>query len=82
MTAVLPAPGTPKLLSAMTVGSLADLGYQTNGNVADNYTIPSAVAASYMSLRVTLRPSLSDVREVVLKPRFTVARNGVTAVIP
>jgi len=82
MSAILPAPGTPKLLSAMTVGSLADIGYQTNGNVADNYTIPSAVAASRMSLRVTLRPSLFDVREVVLKPRFTVARNGMTAVIP
>ena len=82
MTAVLPAPGTPKLLSSMTVGSLADLGYQTNGNVADTYTIPSAVAASSMNLRVALRPTRSDVREVVLKPRFTVTRDGVTSVIP
>jgi len=82
MTAVLPAPGTPKLLSTMTVGSLTDLGYQTNGNVADTYTIPSVVAASYMNLRVAMSPMRSDVRELVMKPRFTVTRDGVTSVIP
>lgn len=82
MTAVLPAPGTPKLLSAMTVGSIADLGYQTNSNVADNYTISSAVAASYMNLRVGPSHAYSDVREVVMKARFTVTREGATSAIP
>ena len=82
MTAVLPAPGTPKLLSVMTVGSLADLGYQTNDNVADNYTIPSAVAASYINLSVGPRPTHSDVRDVVMKPRFTVTRDGASSAIP
>ncbi|MFI5244612.1 MAG: leishmanolysin-related zinc metalloendopeptidase, partial [Gemmatimonadales bacterium] len=81
MTAFLPAPGTPKLLSAMTIGSLSDLGYQTNGNVADAYTIPSAVAASSLNLRMALGLTLSDAQEVVLKPRFIVTRGGVTSAI-
>jgi len=81
MTAVLLAPGTPKLLSAMTIGSLSDLGYQTNGNVADAYTIPSAVIASYRSLASALRLDVSEARDVVLKPRFAVTRDGVTSVI-
>jgi hypothetical protein len=79
MTAVLPPPGTPKLLSVMTIGSITDLGYQTNGNVADAYTIPSSVAASYTNLQASLGFDISRARDVVLRPRFTVTRDGVVS---
>jgi hypothetical protein len=82
MTAFLTTTGSAAPLSAMTIGSIADLGYQTNGNVADAYAIPSAIAASYMNLRMALRFASSEVRDVVLKPRFAVTRDGVTSVIP
>lgn len=38
--------------------------------------------ASYRSLTSALRLDVSDARDMVLKPRFTVTRNGVTSVIP
>lgn len=82
MTAFLPSPGTPKPFSIMTIGSITDLGYQTNPNVADAYTIPSALAASYRTL---LSPTTLDVlalRDVVVKPRFHVTRDGMTSAIP
>jgi hypothetical protein len=82
MTAFLAAPGTAKVLSEMTIGSLSDLGYQTNGNVADNYTIPSAVAASVAKLHGAVTPTLGELNEVVWKPRFTVTRDGLTSAIP
>ena len=50
MTASLGPPGTSKPLSAMTIGSIADLGYQTNVAVADAYSISSAITASLREL--------------------------------
>ena len=49
--------------------------------LADGYTIPSAVAASYRNLLLALSPTLSDARDVMLKPRFAVTRDGVTSMI-
>jgi hypothetical protein len=82
MTAFLPAPGTAKLLSAMTIGSINDLGYQTNPNVADAYTIPSTVAAAASTLRRAQGLGLSDVWDVVVRPRFQVTPGGVASVMP
>jgi hypothetical protein len=79
MTAILPAPGTPKLLSTMTIGSITDLGYQTNSNVADAYVIPSTIVASYTKLRSTTGRNVSGVYEKVLTPRFAVTPDGVTS---
>ena len=82
MTSVLPTPGTGKLLSAMTVGSISDLGYLTNPNVADAYAIPSAVAASYGTLSLSLRLSLSDARDVALRAHFRVTAGGIVSPLP
>jgi Leishmanolysin len=82
MTAILPPPGTPKLLSAITIGSITDLGYQTNPNVADSYTIPSALAASYSSMYATQPPGPHDTRELLLKPRIAISVSGSTVVLP
>jgi hypothetical protein len=42
-------------LSALTIGSLRDIGYQVNIGAADPYTLPgSGVAAGSGSLRVEL----------------------------
>ena len=40
MTGYIEAPGTPNLLSRMTIGSLHDLGYTVNYAAADAYTMP------------------------------------------
>jgi len=63
MTASLPAAGGSKKLSAMTIASIGDIGYQTNSNVADAYSIPSSIAAASSALRDALglgAPALRD----------------------
>lgn len=75
LTGFLAPPGVAAPLSAMTIGSLADLGYETNAGVADDYLIPSALASSLRDLRGV--QSLSG-REVVLMPRYEVTRGGRT----
>lgn len=82
MTALLPEPGTPKLLSAMTIGSISDLGYQTNPNVADPYLIPSALAASYRGLSTLPQSRLSDMHDVLLKARARVTPDGKASTLP
>lgn len=59
----------------MTIGSLGDLGYETNVGVADDYLIPSALASLFRDLRGTQTLSA---REVMLMPRYEVTRGGRT----
>jgi Leishmanolysin/Viral BACON domain len=60
-------------LSRITVGSLADLGYQVNKNPADTYTIP---ACSPTCLRAPSVGINIASREIILAPVGTVAPNG------
>ena len=80
MTALLPTPSTPKPFSAMSLGSITDLGYQTNPNVVDAYAVPSSPATASTALRLS-RSGLSNWRDVVLRPRFTVTHAGVVSPI-
>jgi hypothetical protein len=82
MTAFLPAAGASKPLSAMTIGSISDLGYQTNPNVADAYTIPSTFAEVRNAVRSALELASSPTREVVLRPRLQVTLAGAATVMP
>jgi Leishmanolysin/Viral BACON domain len=60
-------------LSRMTVGSLKDLGYQVNKNLADPYSIPACSPACLRSESVGLNIAS---REVVLLPVGTVNPTG------
>ena len=74
MTGFISAPGTPMPLSVMTIGSLADLGYQTNAAAADPYRVPSALG---LSLRELLEgQGRSDLTEELVMPRFQVTGSG------
>lgn len=75
LTGFLAPPGVAAPLSAMTIGSLGDLGYETNVGVADDYLIPSALASLFRDLRGTQTLSA---REVMLMPRYEVTRGGRT----
>jgi hypothetical protein len=76
MTGSIAPAGTAKPLSAMTIGSITDLGYQTNVAVADSYAIPSAVAALLDAVRSRNGPDSSEFRDTVLAPRFEVTTSG------
>jgi hypothetical protein len=79
MTGFVEAPGVPTPLSAMTIQSLADLGYVVNVNVADNFVVPAPLAS-----RVTtggLRPSIfstagADTWETLMQPVFEITPSG------
>jgi hypothetical protein len=74
MTGFISPPGTPMPLSAMTIGSLADLGYQTNAGAADPYRVPSALG---LSLRALLEAQgRRDLTEELVLPRFQVTGSG------
>jgi hypothetical protein len=82
MTGSIGEPGERKPLSSMTIGSLADLGYTTNGNVADRYAVSSAVVADLSRLRRAQAVGLVSVRERLLAPRFIVTPGGAMSKIP
>lgn len=76
MTGSVGEPGTRKPLSSMTIGSLTDIGYQTNGNVADPYSVTSDAIAAISTLRLALHEDALVVRERLLRPRFSMSRVG------
>jgi len=82
MTSSLAPAGQSKPLSAMTIGSLADLGYQVNANVADPYSIPSSVAASMANLRASQRIETPVIIDRIIVPRFVVSADGRSSRIP
>jgi hypothetical protein len=76
MTGFISSPGTAMPLSAMTIASLADLGYTVNTNVAEAYTVTSSVASLLATVRGAQGPAAEEGREELLAPRFEVARDG------
>jgi hypothetical protein len=74
MTGFISAPGTPMPLSVMTIGSLADLGYQTNAGAADPYRVPSAVASSLRALQGA--QGGGEFHEELMMPPFQVTARG------
>lgn len=68
---------SPNPLSAMTIASMADLGYTVNMNVADSYTIPSAALASLQTLRAAQGMGLpSDWTDDVVRPTWSIDAGG------
>lgn len=63
------APGMP--MSAVTIFSLEDLGFQVNGFAADPFTLPAPQAVA-----PRLAPSLAPPWEVLEVPRFEVTPGG------
>ncbi|HVT38700.1 MAG TPA: leishmanolysin-related zinc metalloendopeptidase [Gemmatimonadaceae bacterium] len=74
MTGFISPPGTPMPLSVMTIGSLADLGYETNPGAADPYRVPSAVASSLRALQNA--QDTGELHEELIIPRFQVTGSG------
>jgi hypothetical protein len=75
MTSVINTPPNP--LSAMTIGSLGDLGYAVNLSLADSYTIPSAAIASLQIIRSAQGMGLpSDASDEVLHPLWMIDERG------
>ena len=68
---------TSNPMSAMTIQSLGDIGYQTNQLAADSY----GIAASSSSLLFSLSGQ-SDVWEVTEKPRFLISPSGRVTKVP
>lgn len=80
MTASLGPPGVPKPLSAMTIGSLRDLGYETNGNVADAYYVSESTAGAGKP-RSTILVQGTAFQERAKRARFVVTPEGVVTPI-
>ena len=79
MTGFVEAPGVPTPLSAMTIQSLADLGYIVNLNVADLFTVPAPLASrgTTSGLRASIfSTNGADTWETLVKPVFEVAPTG------
>jgi len=75
MTGFVEAVGIPTPLSAMTIQSLADLGYTVNLNVADNFTVPAPLANRVTTggLRATIfSTSGADTWETLMQPVFEI----------
>jgi hypothetical protein len=66
----------------MTIASLGDIGYQTNSNVADAYSIPSTIAMASSALRDALRLGTPTLRDAVLRPRYQVTSGGTLSLLP
>ena len=67
----------PNPLSAMSIASMADLGYTVNMNVADAYTIPSAVVASLQLLRSAQGTGLpAEWTDAVVHPTWSIDAGG------
>ncbi|HEY0241031.1 MAG TPA: hypothetical protein VGC52_00070, partial [Gemmatimonadaceae bacterium] len=66
-------------LSAMTIQSIADVGYAVNVKAADPYTIPGTAARVQSQLNVGVP---AEIWERLESPRFEVSRTGQTTRIP
>jgi hypothetical protein len=82
MTASLAPPNAEKPLSAMTIESLRDLGYETNRSVAAAYSVASTIVTSGNTLRAAQAADAPAIQERVLPPRFTVTPTGIVSAIP
>ena len=71
MTAYGEASGVARELSAITIQSLADLGYTVNLRLADNYQVP--LASGLAADVVETRPGID---EVIVGPIVVVDQNG------
>ena len=83
MTGYISPPGVPNPLSQITIGSMADLGYVVNLNVADSYAIGSAAAFQLGTVRGAVRGADSVLGERLLFPQFEVMpRGGIRRLAP
>ena len=73
-----PFVGAVNPLSAMSIQSLADVGYSTNTGSADSYTIAASVSANVMSSVL----GDTDGWEVTEKPRFLMTTTGRITRVP
>ena len=79
MTGFVEAPGVPTPLSAMTIQSLADLGYLVNVNVADNFVVPAPLASRGTTggLRASIFSTAgADTWETLMPPVFEITPSG------
>jgi len=76
MTGFVSAVGTPNPLSRMSIGSLADIGYEVNLSAADSYTVPSSAAASAQLRSLSPRDSAFQIGETVRLPIASVDGTG------
>jgi outer membrane lipoprotein SlyB len=80
MTGFVSPAGVPNPLSQMTIGSMADLGYLVNFNVADNYSVGSAASFQLGAIRGSAAGQA--IEEQLLYPRFEVTRSGGISPVP
>jgi hypothetical protein len=79
MTGFVEGVGIPTPLSAMTIQSLADLGYTVNLNVADNFVVPPPLASRSTTggLRATIFSTAgADTWETLIPPVFEITPSG------
>ncbi len=70
--------GPSNPFSVMSIQSLGDIGYVTNPNAADFYTIPVQSSSSVLGGYALLTPAWEEVK----RPVFTMAREGRLSRIP
>lgn len=77
MTGFVSAAGIANPLSRITIASLADIGYQVNVAVADNYTVPSGASAFALTqIREAQGLGGFEISEIVRGPVAAVDANG------
>jgi hypothetical protein len=75
MTGFVSAVGIVNPFSAMTIGSIGDLGYTVNSAAADNYTVPTAAGIQFGLIREA-QGAPSELRDELIIPQHSISPSG------